>query len=318
MITCSTPCPPLPSPSTYAPYSPLPLLARLRTFSPSTFSLYIPPPLDTVQAATYGWTNHGRNSLACGVCGAKWDLSGVEEIRETKLRAEVARRLGPGLSGKHEKGCSWRVKRSPGACTTWAVLMTDTLYAQLRRLLHPPVAANLASLATGLERQCIAKANSEFRWTSPLVRLVERRANYQSSSQLGHLALRLGSRDDTPVSSFAAALALFCWYPFHPNGAPQTVSDTPTRTDIVQCRLCERRVGLWAFRAAAKESRVFDLVEEHLAWCPIRDQQAARKWWEGLPILREKETRVSAGKGWILVSGRMDVKPWRKGSVRVL
>lgn len=113
-IPCDSPFPTLPSPSLYAPFSPLPLLARLRTFDPASYSTLISSPLGSVQAALHGWNNEGRNNLSCGVCGAKWDLSDVDEIRETKLREEVARRIAPGLLGRHKRNCAWRVRRSPG------------------------------------------------------------------------------------------------------------------------------------------------------------------------------------------------------------
>lgn len=114
IIPCTAPIPPIPSSSTYAPFSPLPLLARLRSFEISSWSPYIPFPLDSVQAALYGWVNEGRDTLLCGVCGAKWDLGGVAEIRDERVRIEVARRLVGGLGNKHRKDCSWRVRRSPG------------------------------------------------------------------------------------------------------------------------------------------------------------------------------------------------------------
>ncbi|KAI9639164.1 C3HC zinc finger-like-domain-containing protein [Dioszegia hungarica] len=320
-IPCTSSFPSLPPPSTYAPFSPLPLLSRLRTFEPATYSPSIPSPLDPVQAALHGWTNGARDTLSCGVCSARWELCGVAEIPEEKIRVEVARRMQAGLVNRHRKDCSWRVRRSP-----------ESLYGQLRRLLHPPTTSNIQSLAAGLERECVAKANSEFRRSSPL-----------SITEISNLVTRIDTRlhSTAPanmepiesstsithhVSSFAAVLAVFCWYPFHPNGPAHTLSDEAgsRRTDMVQCRLCERRIGLWAHRNSFggrsglewTKGRTFDVLEEHLAWCPVRETIQGKGWWEDLALLKEKEKGDSAGtKGWITLSGKMEVKPWRRARI---
>lgn len=72
-------------------------------------------------------------------------------------------------------------------------------------------------------------------------------------------------------------------------------------------------MGLWTFRSNSKqgEKKIFDLVEEHLEWCPIRDHIGEVKWWEDLPLLRHRE-KGDAGKISIAVSEKMEVKPWRK------
>ncbi len=77
--------------------------------------------------------------------------------------------------------------------------------------------------------------------------------------------------DDSPITSeFASALALFAWYPYHPNSPSQTHIDPLhiSPTEILQCRICRRRVGLWSFGASDMGAKAFDLVDEHHDWCP--------------------------------------------------
>jgi hypothetical protein len=82
----------------------------------------------------------------------------VSEIADTATRAEVAKRLDEKGARKrqHRKGCAWKVNHSP-----------DELYAQLRRMVHPPTVANLGLLKAALEEEC--EGLDRIRWTSPLV-----------------------------------------------------------------------------------------------------------------------------------------------------
>jgi hypothetical protein len=113
-------------------------------------------------------------------------------------------------------------------------------------------------------------------------------------------------------STTALAMALFAWYPYHPNAPSLHIdpSAPPRRTEIVQCRICERRVALWSFQT----NRTFDLVEEHLVWCPT----GQRGWWEGCAVLDPPGMgRIWEGeggvKGVLRVSERLERKPWRRG-----
>lgn len=87
----------------------------------------------------------------------------------------------------------------------------------------------------------------------------------------------------------------------------------------MQCRLCQRRVGLWAFREEGQDAkgqgRMFDLVGEHLDWCPIRGDSGDKgKWWEDLPILSDRKGALPVEKGWVRLSERLAAKPWRRSS----
>ena len=114
----------------------------------------------------------------------------------------------------------------------------------------------------------------------------------------------------TPPSITAATLAFFAWYPYHPNSLTTDITAPPHPTDIVCCRICERRVGLWAFRT---DKRVFDLVDEHLVWCPIRGG-GGQVWWEGCDLLSEKRGRGLGKrlKEEVRVSDRLERKSWRR------
>lgn len=113
----SSPMPDLPPPSTYAPFSPLPLLARLRTYQPSTFSPFHPTVLSPVHLALNGWINDGRESLRCGACRAGWSVAGLLEINDLAMRTEVAKRLAQSANDRHDRSCAWRVTSSPRECS---------------------------------------------------------------------------------------------------------------------------------------------------------------------------------------------------------
>lgn len=114
-------------------------------------------------------------------------------------------------------------------------------------------------------------------------------------------------------------MAWFAWYPYQPNVSSNAVDPTSpaSPTDIVHCRICQRRVGLWAFDRKENESAKkrgggeFDLVKDHFSWCPIRQGS----WWTDQPLLSDPDgggTKISVGKGWVRVSERMEKKPWRR------
>lgn len=87
--------------------------------------------------------------------------------------------------------------------------------------------------------------------------------------------------ENAPVAldALPAALAFFGWFPYDPSFPSDHVSSSSsTPTDIVRCRLCTRRIGLWVFSDTT--TRTFDLVTEHISWCPLRADS-----WRGAAIL---------------------------------
>ena len=111
----------------------------------------------------------------------------------------------------------------------------------------------------------------------------------------------------------------FAWYPYQHNVSSNAINLTnpASPTEIVHCRVYQRRVGLWAFKGKENESgkkeseAEFDLVQEHFSWCPIRQGS----WWTSHPLLCDDSAEKggsSVEKGWVKVSDRMEKKPWRR------
>ncbi|KAK8864692.1 hypothetical protein IAR55_001944 [Kwoniella newhampshirensis] len=300
IVSSSQPFPHLPNPTVYQPYSPLALLARLMTFQPYSYSSLYPEPLSPLRAALNGWICEKKQGLKCGICKAEWGLGGFEEIRDEKVRNEVARRLGKGFESRHAEGCAWRIRRSP-----------DELFDRLRHLLHPLLSSSLAPLAERLSTEC--SLSDLIRRTSPIN---EKRL----SSLVASLTPHLSAYTHESLSHLAASLAFFGWYPYH---AKPPSSTHVAKTDIVSCRICQRRIGLWTFRNTSpvngsSERREFDLVNEHLLWCPVRTPEAKehKSWWEGCQLLKgvgEGEIRKEViAKKWISVSDKLEKKSWRR------
>ncbi|TXT09022.1 hypothetical protein VHUM_02496 [Vanrija humicola] len=302
-IASTSALPPLPAPDTYAPFSPLPLLARLRTYKPATYPALLPPSIGATAAALAGWTNAGAGGLACA-CGARWGVSGLDAIADPRVRAEVVRRLAGGLGSRHNPGCGWRVHASP-----------PQLVAELRRFAHPLVAASLEPLARALLRRSLAGPVRPA-WRSPA-----------AQGQLEALATALQAYGENraeegavlaPLDALPAALALFGWYPYDPGFAADADHVTPgkgTPTDIVACRLCQRRVGMWAFQPKdGGAGKVFDLQTEHISWCPLR----ADDWWRECVRLQPVAVVEREGAADIVELLRVSESPrpakkWRKG-----
>jgi hypothetical protein len=110
------------------------------------------------------------------------------------------------------------------------------------------------------------------------------------------------------ITPTAAAISLFGWFPY-------PSSNVVAPIEILQCRICERRIGLWSFRKP--NPRLFDLANEHLSWCPIRYQEGDKAWWEGSEVLR-RETKVvevgAVGK-MLRVSQKLKTRAWREVKV---
>jgi hypothetical protein len=60
-----------------------------------------------------GWYCSSKEGVECGSCGAAWGVAGLKEIRDGRVREEIARRLGEGMGMRHKDGCPWRVLTCP-------------------------------------------------------------------------------------------------------------------------------------------------------------------------------------------------------------
>lgn len=285
----------------YAPYSTIPLLARLRTFPPSFPSH---PPLTPTTLALAGWVYSARG-LRCATqhppghsytC-ERWGLGGLEAL-PLRARTEVLRRLASSLGTRHATGCGWRTTPSP-----------QTLPAQLRRATHPLTTASLAPLAAALAARSLGP--EALRWVCPVP---EAQLETMAGALERYAGVRAGTTPSASIPPLAAALALFGWYPYDPVAPSDHVAEPSAastshahaaHTDIVACRLCQRRVGLWAFTGTATANtdtdsdagdstdiawtRAFDLEGAHRQWCPLRDGE----WWRECPLLEEQRGDVA-------------------------
>jgi hypothetical protein len=136
--------------------------------------------------------------------------------------------------------------------------MIDEIMTQLRYTLHTPIASNIASLSSTLPSLDNLSLQTRL-----------------SEKQISNLTFAL-SRYST-ASSAQAELAFFGW-------SPHALSE-----EIVQCRICQRRVGLWAFSNQAvgrgdveRRGNGLDLVAEHLHWCPL----GIDGWWDNCALLK--------------------------------
>lgn len=115
LILSTQPIPALPLPKTYAPFSALSLLSRLLTFQPYTYFPQYPSGLSPVRAAMKGWVNEGREGLICEVCGEKWGLGGLQDVKNEEMRSKLGEKLAKGFEERHKNNCAWRICASPGA-----------------------------------------------------------------------------------------------------------------------------------------------------------------------------------------------------------
>lgn len=117
----------------------------------------------------------------------------------------------------------------------------------------------------------------------------------------------------TAISSTAGILAFFGWNVFQP-GSPDPVeaqlgtanraNDNTLVPDVLRCKICDRKIGLWAFRQTMRSSKdavssakALDVVLEHREFCPIRtlvaDKEGHNAWWTDAAILHETPIRDS-------------------------
>lgn len=149
--------------------------------------------------------------------------------------------------------------------------MTEGLEDRIRTSLHPPLASSIASLALRLSTTTPFTLE-DCNLVSPL-----------DDKQLAHLLFSLSRYVDLPdpavaVAGPSAQLALFGW-------APHDLS-----SEILSCRICQRRIGLWSFSHSQSQGggRGLDPIHEHLGWCPVRSSE----WWKACPIITGKRATV--------------------------
>ncbi|WWC88999.1 uncharacterized protein L201_003916 [Kwoniella dendrophila CBS 6074] len=306
----------------YLPFSPLSLLSRLRSYEIHSYTFFDQNQyLSPIKSSLNGWINTKKDNLFCNSCKSNVNFNGLDEIKDLKIKQEVIRRLSKNLISSHKKDCPWRIRKSP-----------DELYHQLRNLLHPLISSNLHPLSAALDKSIPSIASLSLKSSlneteeDCLIRSVQQ--HYCPSTFFG---------DDIPVNSNpkplskqSILLSFFGWYPYFPNSLSNSDhidqnsnSNSNGRTEIIHCRICKRRLGLWSFLQTQNNDQTksvggekeLDLVGAHLSWCPLNVLPGEKNWWEGTLLLREKN-QISFEKGlvkdWVKTSDKLEKKPWRK------
>lgn len=268
VVSSTTPIPQ--STSGYAPFSPLPLLDRLQTYG----QVYVPKPLSAQSLALAGWVA-SSGAFKCEMCSKVWGLGQLDTIKSEAIRRDVLLKLSRNLRSYHASSCGWRYVSTP----------VETI-REVRSLLNPALSSSLAPLRQALQARVLSNPTLDaVRWVSPL--LPEELDNLtRNLDRYAQLHLRFPDQENEPASPgdrelFASALAFFGWYPFDPSDAEASCvqpGGVGARTEIVRCRLCLRRIGLWKH---VQDDRSMDVLESHLGWCPIRGD-----WYASSPLLQ--------------------------------
>lgn len=259
-----------PSTTGYAPFSPLPLLKRLQTYG----HVYVPNPLSAQALALAGWVASG-GAFKCETCDKVWGLGQLDAIKKEAVRRDVLLKLSRNLRSYHASSCGWRYVSTP----------EDTV-REVRSLLNPTLSSSLAPLRQALQARVLSNPTLDaVRWVSPL--LPEELDNLaRNLDKYAQLHLQFPDQENEPAApgdkeQFASALAFFGWYPFDssdPDASCVQPGGVGGRTEIVRCRQCLRRIGLWKH---VQDDKAMDVLESHLAWCPIRGD-----WYNGSPLLQ--------------------------------
>lgn len=141
--------------------------------------------------------------------------------------------------------------------------------------------------------------------------------NDQSCPVFSDKAHRKHATSSTPISSTAAVLAFFGWNVLRPGRSDPvqdgSATDTPSSgkvvPDVLRCRICDRKLGLWAFRRTSRagkrdtpnsEPKALDVLLEHREFCPLRTlaggtvgRQGEGPWWNDAAVLHETQTGAS-------------------------
>ncbi|KAF9000706.1 C3HC zinc finger-like-domain-containing protein [Cyathus striatus] len=320
-----------PPPTTeYRPSSLPSFLARLSTFKLSTYSNK-PSAIDAVSAAKCGWTNDGKDRLVCAICHASWVVVGREGMSRDAGNALIEKqRLA--LISTHKEGCPWKTRQCDASiyCIPLQApaVMVKVLKATARILdpvlhnvaiKHPLSFTQVQSLHSSLSELDVSvgsdtrETNEESNFTAEpsdsaiLVSLFgwslvppTAPEPLRRSSTTSRLASAVGSRSATPSLTHASAVSRgetpSPQKPFIFKLSPNLFDKKGN--NMLQCTLCQRRIGLWAFishpdkevqssdieasvhptfpdipkpeptRKQRISQRQFDLLKEHRSYCP--------------------------------------------------
>lgn len=164
-------------------------------------------------------------------------------------------------------------------------LIIDDIMSKLRNILHIPTALNISTLSSTLPSLDNLPLKSQL-----------------SEKQLNNLTFALSRY--TTSNPIQAELAFFGWAPH------------PLSTEIVSCRICQRRLGFWAFTCPSasedhtqerdvREREGLDPVAEHISWCPL----GIEAWWDSCALLKGGRGNI----GDVGVSKMVKRRKWIKG-----
>ncbi|KDR79018.1 hypothetical protein GALMADRAFT_1365977, partial [Galerina marginata CBS 339.88] len=328
-----TPAPPLPANAEYRPSSLSSFLLRLATYKLTTYANK-PPAVDAVAASKCGWINDGKDRLVCGLCNASWVVGGREGLNRDAANTLIEKQRISLVEG-HKLGCPWRTRQcddsiyciplhSPVTMIRDIKVNATTMDSMIKDVLikHPLTASQLNALHSTFtsysyplptrtaeaqsptpspvmteEPSETAILASLFGWTlvspaPPQTRRVSTtRANSVASSVPPSPPLSRASSVSLPQTP-AKLTSQSTEIPFR---LPSNLGAKPENT-LLQCELCQRRIGLWTFSARPPDDepdtsmtqssegdvpnspaprpkkplprRAFDLLKEHRSYCP--------------------------------------------------
>ncbi|KAF9448311.1 zf-C3HC-domain-containing protein [Macrolepiota fuliginosa MF-IS2] len=299
----------------YRPSSVASFLSRLATFKLATYANK-PPQIDAVAASKCGWINDGKDRLVCGICGASWVVAGRDGMSREAANVLVEKqRLS--LVEAHKQGCPWKLRQcdpsiyriplqSPAAAVRGIKVTAMSLNEPLQEVTtkHPLTQTQVNTIKSTIISYSIPASSEE---------AVGQQLTMEPPSETAILAALFGwslvppttgpetrkssfSRSGTPVPGTPARTPSLSRAATPTRGTPVKFNIPTTgilnkRDTLLQCVLCQRRIGLWTFLARPTtitksgsdanpdspipstpqktvQQRQFDLLREHRSYCP--------------------------------------------------
>ncbi|KAL1745587.1 C3HC zinc finger-like-domain-containing protein [Schizophyllum fasciatum] len=310
----------------YRPSSVAAFLERLATFKIATYSGK-PKPLEASAAAAAGWINDGKDRLVCGICNASWVVVGREGLSRDAANVLVEKQCAS-LVDAHKEGCPWRKQQCDATIYRIPLQSPQTMVRAIKsnalalttpfadvHVKHPLSSTQLHSLKQTVANFALPASDgatptipsqppceaailaSLFGWSTPAAADRPPSLSRATSSTRRTPSLsRSASRAATPAPASAsrpgtptASARYSAFLPLASSSLSIALGTGGGAGDVVHCALCQRRVGLWAFRASkaaasgegaeggsslspdearAPPTRQFDLLKEHRAFCP--------------------------------------------------
>ncbi|SJL00028.1 uncharacterized protein ARMOST_03340 [Armillaria ostoyae] len=289
----------------YRPSSISSFLTRLSTFKLATYSNK-PPAIDAVAASKCGWVNDGKDRLVCGVCSSSWVLASKEGMSRDAANALIDKQKAQ-LVDAHKSGCPWRMKQCDASIYRIPLQSPSVLLRDIKanatsldsllddvEIKHPLTSNQLTSLGSAIKLYTlsllapVSPTQTEPSSSSPLSATSEEPSektilvslfgwSIAPAAERPALTRASSLAPQTPPRSREASVV--------PRQSPNRLSVGPSTTlalpkrdsdALLQCSLCQRRIGLWTFglrpesstSSRAPTKRPFDLLKEHRSYCP--------------------------------------------------